>query len=100
MGSAVTEEQAISWAQYLDLVYSQSRTLYDLIPQAPRPSIDPSQPPTEVPVDGIVGSIQSPSAVKPAKQTQTTTPTPLTPKVFAEVNSIQSTQTSGNSKKR
>ena len=31
MGGAVTEEQAISRAQYLDLVYSQSGTLYDLI---------------------------------------------------------------------
>ena len=57
MGSAVTEEQAISQAQYLDLVYSQSGTLYDLIPQAPRPSTDPTKPSTKVPVDRIVGSI-------------------------------------------
>ena len=57
MGGAFTEEQAISRAQYLDLVYSQFRTLYDLIPQAPHPSTDPAKPPTEVPVDGIVGSI-------------------------------------------
>ena len=66
MGGVVTEEQAISRAQYLDLVYSQSRTLYDLIPQAPRPNTDPAKPPVEVPIDGIVGSIQSPSTVKPA----------------------------------
>jgi hypothetical protein len=32
MGGAVTEEQAITWAQYLDLVYSQSGTLYDFLP--------------------------------------------------------------------
>ena len=57
MGSVVTKEKAISRAQYLDLVYSQSETLYDLIPQAPRPSTDPTKPPVEVPVDGIVGSI-------------------------------------------
>jgi hypothetical protein len=31
MGGIVTEEQAITRAQYLDLVYSQSGTLYDLI---------------------------------------------------------------------
>ena len=68
MGGAITEEQAISQAQYLDLVYSQSETLYALIPQAPRPSKNPTKPPAEVPVDGIVGSIQSPSAAKPAKQ--------------------------------
>ena len=57
MGDVVTEEQAISQSQYLDLVYSQSGNLYDLIPQAPCPSTDLAKPPTEVPVDGIVGSI-------------------------------------------
>ena len=79
MGGAITEEQAISQAQYLDLVYSQYGTLYDLIPQAPRPSTDPAKPLVEVPVDGIVGSIQSPSVAKPAKQPQIATPTPSTP---------------------
>ena len=97
MGSAVTKEKDISWAQYLDLVYSQSGTLYDLIPQAPHPSTDPAKPPAEVHVNGIVGSIQSPSTAKPAKKTQNTTPS--TPKVYAEVNSIQSSQTLGNKKK-
>jgi hypothetical protein len=38
MGGVVTEEQAISRAQYLDLVYSQTGTLYDLLPDAPHPS--------------------------------------------------------------
>ena len=37
--------------------------------------------------------------MKPAKQNQTTTPTLSNPKVSAEANSIQSTQTSGNKKK-
>ena len=97
MGGAVTKEQAICQAQYLDLVYSQSGTLYDLIPQAPRPSTDPANPSVEVPVDGIVGSIQSPSIAKPTKQTQPVSP--LTPKVSIEVNSIQSTQTLSNKKK-
>ena len=91
MGGVVTEEQAISRAQYLDLVYSQSGTLYDLIPQAPHPSTGPAKPSTEVHINGIVGSIQSTSTVKPTKQTQPTTPS--NPKVSAEVNSIQSTQT-------
>jgi len=35
MGGIVTEEQAISRAQYLDLVYSQFGTLYDLIHHSP-----------------------------------------------------------------
>jgi hypothetical protein len=38
MGGVVTKEQAIIRAQYLDLVYSQTGTLYDLLPNAPRPS--------------------------------------------------------------
>ena len=100
MGGVITEEQAISRSLYLELVYSQSGTLYDLIPQAPRPSIDPAKPLAETHVDGIVGSIQSSSAMKPTKQPQTTTPTPSTPKVSTEVNSIQSTQTLGNNKKK
>ena len=57
MGCAITKYQATSWAQYLDLLYSRSETLYDLIPQAPLPSIDPAKPSVEVPIDGIVGSI-------------------------------------------
>ena len=56
MGGAITEEQAISHAQYLDLVYSQSGTLYDLIPHASWPTIDPLRPTTEPPTDGILGS--------------------------------------------
>ena len=43
MGGAVTEEKAISCAQYLDLVYPQHDTLYDLIPHAPRPTYDTSK---------------------------------------------------------
>ena len=57
MGGVVTEEKSISQAQYLDLVYSQFGTLYDLIRQAPCPSTDPTKPLRETPVDGIVGSI-------------------------------------------
>ena len=35
-GGVVTEEQVIAHAQYLDLIYTQSGTLYDKIPDAPR----------------------------------------------------------------
>ena len=55
MGGVVTEEQVISRAQYLDLVYSQSGTLYDLIPQSPHPKTNPSKPPVETLVDGVIG---------------------------------------------
>ena len=78
----------------------KSGTLYDLIPQAPRPSTDPAKPPVETPVDGIASSIQSLPIVKSTKQPHTSTPTPSTPKVFVEVNSIQSTQTPDNNKNK
>ena len=99
MGGVVTEEQAISHAQYLDLVYSQSEMLYDLIPQSPCPSTDTTKPPAETLVDGVVGSIHPSSKIKPAKQPNASTTPPSTPMVFAEVNVIQCTQTHGNKKK-
>jgi len=43
MGGVATEEKYIIRAQYLDLVYSQSDTLYDMIPHAPRPLNDPTR---------------------------------------------------------
>ena len=55
MGGAITEEKAISWDQYLDLVYSQSGTLYDLIPNDPCPNTNSIKPPAENPVDSVVG---------------------------------------------
>ena len=38
----ITEEDVIRRAQHLDLIYSQSGTLYDIIPQALPPSNDQS----------------------------------------------------------
>lgn len=35
MSGVVTEEDVIRRAQHLDLIYSQSGTLYDIIPNAP-----------------------------------------------------------------
>ena len=98
MGGDVTEEQAIICAQYLDLVYSHSETMYDLIPQAPHPSIDPTKSPVENSVDGVVCSIQRSLAAKRAKQQITSTTTPSAPTIFAELNVIQSTQTPSNKK--
>jgi hypothetical protein len=56
MGGVVTEEQAISRAQYLDLVYLQMGTLYYLIPDAPRPSTNhtPTPPIASHVVDGVI----------------------------------------------
>ena len=43
MGGIVTEEETIAWAQYLDLVYSQSSTLYELLLNVARANVDPSK---------------------------------------------------------
>ena len=109
MGGVVIEEKAISRSRYLDLVYSQASTLYDLIPHAPHPTTDPSRPATEPPVDGILGSIQTQTMEKYTKnQTQSAapliqpTPPPKTtpPRVFSsEVNAVQSTKSFCGKKK-
>ena len=90
MGVVVTKEQAIRRAQYLDLVYSQYGTLYDLIPLAPRPNTDPAEPPTKTHVDGVVGTIQPSSIEKPGKPQSASTTTSSIPMVSSEVNAIQS----------
>jgi hypothetical protein len=61
MGGVVTEEQAISRAQYLDLIYSQTGTLYDLLPDLPHPGTSTSSaPPVASHVaDGVIGSTHS-----------------------------------------
>ena len=93
MGNVVTEGHAIIRAQYLDLVYSQSRTLYDLITHAPRPSTDSAKPPIELLVDRVVGSIQPSYVAKLVKKQKTSTATnstSSTPTVSTKVNVIQS----------
>jgi len=44
-GGVITEEQVIARAQYLDLIYTQSGTLYDKIPDAPRLEFSVLSPP-------------------------------------------------------
>jgi hypothetical protein len=58
MGGVVTEEQAISRAQYLDLVYSQTGTLYDFLPDLPRPGTSSASttPAASHAADGVIGS--------------------------------------------
>jgi len=68
MGGTVTEEKVINHAKYLELVYSHSGTLYNLILNAPRPSNDPLRPTTKAHVDGVVGSIKTLSTTKSAGQ--------------------------------
>jgi hypothetical protein len=61
MVGVVTEEHAINRAQYLDLVYSQTGTLYDLLLDAPRPSTNSTSttPATSHVVDSVIGTFHA-----------------------------------------
>ena len=96
MGGAVTEEQAISRAHYLDLVYSQSGTLYDLLLNVALATTDPSKPLSSSHVDGVIGF------VKTQYFSKSTTPSSTSPQTqISEVNAVQSSpsQQSGGKKK-
>ena len=104
MGACVTEEQAIARTQYLDLVYSQSGTLYDYLPDAPRPG--KSKAPPTPSVDGIIGFV-NPSSKKtsanPGKQNsnasnRNTSQATSNSSNTSEVNAVQSTKTDKASK--
>ena len=60
MGGVITEEQVIARAQYLDLIYTQSDTLYDKIPNAPRLEFSVPPPPKSNKDshagDGVIGT--------------------------------------------
>ena len=57
----MNEEESILKVQQLDLIYSQSRILYEIIPEAPRPTHDAEKPKPGPHADGVVGSINYPT---------------------------------------
>jgi hypothetical protein len=61
MGGVVTEEYAINRAQYLNLVYSQMGTLYDLLSDAPHPSTYATSTTLVVShaADGVIGTFHA-----------------------------------------
>jgi hypothetical protein len=85
MGGTITEEETISCAQYLDLVYSQSGTLYGFLPNVARANTDPSKPSSSSHVDGVIDSVKTQST------SQSTTLSSTYPQTqISEVNAIQS----------
>lgn len=71
-GGVVTEEQVIARAQYLDLIYTQSGTLYDNILNAPRPTFTVPPPPLSKDFhagDGVIGSSSTKMEGRPSGQT-------------------------------
>jgi hypothetical protein len=111
MGGVFTEEHAINRAQYLDFIYSQIGTLYDLLLDAPRPSTSSTSttPIASHAADDVIGtfhaqphSIQAssnnPKSVASNVQ-NSLSPTPPTGKTF-EVNSVQYTPAGKNKSKK
>jgi hypothetical protein len=68
MVGVTTEEKDILCVQHLDMIYSQSRKLYDIIPNAPRLSIDPRKTNPGHHVDGVVGFFSHASVNRLANQ--------------------------------
>jgi hypothetical protein len=83
MGGVVIEEEAIARAQYLDLVYLEYGTMYELIPNATRATTDPSKPSSTLHADGVIGSIKTQSTSQSTGTTQwsasTSAPSSTTP---------------------
>ena len=109
--SGVTnEEEAILRTQQLDLIYSQSGILYEIIPEAPRPTHNAEKPKPGLHVDGVVGSVNSPIVESLAKQlhqlsvkhstTEATkaAPSPQSANVFAQTSQKGNQQPSGKKK--
>jgi hypothetical protein len=65
-----SEEDAIMRSQHLELIYSQSDLLYEILPDAPCSIPDKSRQRFEPHVDGIVGSAQTKPTEKLTKQLQ------------------------------
>jgi hypothetical protein len=109
MGGVVMEEQAIIRAQYLDLVYLQMGTLYDLLPDLPRPSTSTTSPTSAAShaADGVIGTFQaqphSTSSTNPKPSSSNVqnalSPTPPTDK-NSKLSVVQSTTTGKNKSKK
>jgi hypothetical protein len=109
MGGVVTKEQAISRAQYLDLVYLQTGTLYDLLPELPRPgtSSTSTTPAASHAANGVIGTTQVQSHSISSSNPKSTTsnvqnaPSPATSTgKTSEVNVVQYTPTGKNESKK
>src|SRR5699024_9710470 len=63
----VTEEQVIAQAQYLDLVYTQSGTLHEKIPNLPNQNQIDAAPSGSHAADGMIGTVNTKSKKKSSK---------------------------------
>jgi hypothetical protein len=68
MSRAFSEEDAIMRGQQLELIYSQSGLLYEILPDAPHSILDKTRQKAGPHADGIVGSTQTKLAEQLTKQ--------------------------------
>jgi hypothetical protein len=111
MGGVVIEEESIARAQYLDLVYSKSGTLHDLIPNATCATTDPSKPSSSSHADGVISDVKTQSTSQSTEivNLSASAPSPSSTSLFStslptqvsKVNAVQSSpsQQSGGNKK-
>lgn len=109
-GGVVTEEQVIARAQYLDLVYTQSGTLYDKIPDTPRPEFSIPPPPKSNndyhAGDGVIGTTSTKSKKGSPKKSHKTSDQNTNDEILvSEVNAVSAdkgkeTNQPGNKKKQ
>jgi hypothetical protein len=85
MGGADTKEETIARAQYLDLVYSQSSTLYDFLPNVARANIHPSKTSSSSHANGVIGFVKTQSTSQSITLSSTSPQTRI-----SEVNVVQS----------
>jgi len=90
MGGVVSKEKTIGCVQYLDLVYSQYGTLYDLILNAPRMSTNPSKPSSDAHSNGFIFSLKNYFATQSIGPISHSTSTPTTMQNSTPPNSTSS----------
>ena len=102
-GGVVTEEQVIAQAQYLDLVYTQSGTLHEKIPDLPKHGQITVAPSGSHAADGMISSVNTKSKNKSSKNSYPiiTLPDSLTgdssTEIFADIHVVESSTTKSKS---
>jgi len=76
----VTEEQVIAQAQYLDLVYTQSGTLHEKIPDLPKQGQIVVTPSGSHVANGMIGTVNTKSKKKSSKNSSPIITLPDSPK--------------------
>ena len=99
----VTEEKVIAQAQYLDLVYTQSGTLHEKIPDLPKQVQIAVAPSGSHATDGMIGTVNSKSKKKSSNISSPIITLPDSPKgesspeVSADIHVVETSTTKSKS---